>query len=98
MPKITRHGGPTIAGAAVVGGAWGNSDDPDVWPAPETEEADEAVESLPEPAGDVAPGYGDWTVEELKEQLGARGLPKSGKRDDLVQRLTEDDARAAEAE
>lgn len=26
-PKITRHGGPTVAGARVVGGAWGDSDD-----------------------------------------------------------------------
>lgn len=32
MPKITRHGGPTIAGASVVAGAWSNSDEPDVWP------------------------------------------------------------------
>lgn len=42
MPKITRLGGPTIAGASVVAGGWGNEGDPDVWPEPE--QADEAVE------------------------------------------------------
>lgn len=30
MPKITRHGGPTVAGAQVVAGAWGDTDN---WPA-----------------------------------------------------------------
>ena len=34
MPKITVHGGPTIAGAAVVGGSWSNQGEPDVWPEP----------------------------------------------------------------
>ncbi|MGW1616374.1 hypothetical protein ACWCQZ_44400 [Streptomyces sp. NPDC002285] len=32
MPKITRHGGPTIAGASVVAGGWSDEGDPDVWP------------------------------------------------------------------
>lgn len=32
MPKITRHGGPTIAGASVVGGAWSSEGEADVWP------------------------------------------------------------------
>lgn len=82
MPKITRHGGPSIAGEE-----------------PAAEESSEVVEPLPEPASDVAPDYEAWTVEQLKEQLGERGLPKTGKRDDLVLRLLEDDdARAAATE
>lgn len=32
MPKITVHGGPSIAGASVVGGAWSDTDAPDEWP------------------------------------------------------------------
>ena len=93
MPKITVHGGPSIAGASVVGGSWSDEGDPDVWPEPEPEEASE--EQSPE----ALPGqdYEALTVEELKEQLAERGLPKSGKRDDLVQRLRDADA-AAEAE
>jgi len=35
MPKITVHGGPSIAGASVVGGSWSNEGDPDGWPGPE---------------------------------------------------------------
>lgn len=75
-------------------------------PEPVGEEHGEAVESdgpfapLPELTGDaeqdsaehaVTPDYEAWTVEQLKEQLAVRGLPKSGKRDDLVLRLLEDD-------
>ena len=42
MPKITVHGGPSIAGASVVGGSWSNEGDPDVWPEePEQEEGGE---------------------------------------------------------
>lgn len=122
MPKITVHGGPSIAGASVVGGSWSNEGDPDVWPEEQedagTGEPMQAVDggeltgdgsgrALP-PTPDEAYGpdavpleegqdYEALTVEQLKEQLGERGLPKSGKRDDLVQRLRDDDAaRAAE--
>lgn len=31
--------------------------------------------------------YSEWTVPELQAELGDRGLPKSGKKDDLVERL-----------
>ena len=56
-----------------------------------------ADETQPDPADTGEPGYEDLTVEQLKEQLGDRGLAKTGKRDELVQRLREDDeARAAE--
>ncbi len=37
-------------------------------------------------------GWASLKVDELKEQLEARGLPKSGKKDELVARLEEDDA------
>jgi len=46
-----------------------------------------------------APG-GGWSslkVDELKEQLEARGLPKSGKKDELIARLEEHDAGAEAA-
>jgi hypothetical protein len=50
MPKITRHGGPTIAGATVVGGSWGNEGDPDVWPEPEQAAEESADEGSEEPS------------------------------------------------
>jgi hypothetical protein len=50
MPKITRHGGPTIAGAAVVGGSWSNEGDPDVWPEPEQADEAPAAEGSEEPS------------------------------------------------
>jgi large subunit ribosomal protein L22 len=37
-------------------------------------------------------GWSSLKVDELKEQLEARGLPKSGKKDELVARLEEHDA------
>jgi ribosomal protein L22 len=40
-------------------------------------------------------GWGELTVEELQAELEARGLKKSGKKDDLVARLEEDDAAPA---
>jgi ribosomal protein L22 len=36
-------------------------------------------------------GWGELTVEELKTELEARGLPKSGKKDELIARLADDD-------
>lgn len=116
MPKITAHGGASIAGAEVTGGQWGDDTEPeeapdadDIHEDPGTGEPMTAVEgdelvgdgsgrALP-PVDDEesssAPDYEDWTVEQLKEQLSERGLPKSGKRDDLVARLREDDAARA---
>ena len=37
-------------------------------------------------------GWGELTVDELKSELEARGLTKSGKKDELIARLEEDDA------
>jgi large subunit ribosomal protein L22 len=42
-------------------------------------------------------GWGELTVDELKSELEARGLPKSGKKDELIARLEEDDAAPAAA-
>ena len=36
-------------------------------------------------------GYADLTKEALQELLEARGLPKSGNKDELIARLEEDD-------
>lgn len=41
-------------------------------------------------------GWATLKVDELKEQLDARGLPKSGKKDELVARLEEFEAEQAE--
>ncbi|MFJ1667363.1 SAP domain-containing protein [Streptomyces bottropensis] len=56
-----------------------------VFPTAAKEEGDEEPESSSEQ------DYEAWTVEQLKEQLDSRGLPKTGKKDDLVLRLLEDD-------
>ena len=51
------------------------------------------------PAGRQTPegGWDSLKVDELRDELEARGLPKSGKKDELVARLVEDDA-SGEAE
>lgn len=105
VPKITALGGPSIDG--ITGGQWGDDTESDetatapddgAEPEPEAEPAEEhaseeaATPVSEEPKSSPEPGYEEWTVEQLKEQLGERGLPKSGKRDDLVARLVEDDA------
>jgi ribosomal protein L22 len=41
--------------------------------------------------------YGDMTVDQLGEELEKRGLKKSGKKDELIARLEEDDSAPAEA-
>ena len=42
-------------------------------------------------------GWASLKADELKEELEARGLPKSGKKDELVARLEDDDAAGATA-
>lgn len=37
--------------------------------------------------GRHTPGYEDMTKEELQAELEARGLPKSGNKDELIERL-----------
>lgn len=85
MPKITRHGGPTIAGAAVVGGAWSSEGDPDVWPEPEQEEggeesspgssssaSDEKPSSEPEPSEQPSPSRARTTGSRSKKAATAK--------------------------
>lgn len=106
MPKITVHGGASDKTLAA-------EPDPEAVDAPESEPApaDEAVDETPqqadeepsstseESAQEPEPNYEDSTVEELKDLLAERGLPKTGKRDGLLARLREDDAtRTAGAE
>lgn len=86
MPRITVAGGPSNPDA--LPGETGYIAPP--------EEADEVRASVEEPAPEAEPeaveeSYEDWTVEQLKEELGKRDLAKSGKRDDLVARLRKDD-------
>lgn len=50
-------------------------------------EQDEAAEQDP---------YTDFTKDDLVAELERRGLPKSGNKDELVARLTEDDAKTEE--
>lgn len=106
MPKITKAGGPSVHGARMVGGEWVAEATEGKWltpdmdetepatpfeePAPVTEDADGADEAAPAPP--AAGPYDKLTVDELKAALTGRGLPKTGKRDVLVQRLTDADA------
>lgn len=66
---------------------------PDAVPLESGEESEPEPASTPADAPEAESGldYEAWTVEQLKEQLDARGLPKTGKKDDLVLRLIEDD-------
>ena len=70
---------------------------PDAVPLAEVEESSPDADSPSSEAAEPGPeqDYEDLTVEELKELLSERGLPKSGKRDDLVARLRDDDAATA---
>jgi len=36
---------------------------------------------------DRMPNYGEWTLKQLKEELGRRSIRKVGKKADLVKRL-----------
>ena len=114
MAKITRYGGasddtlpaPEPEDVPADSPAAEDEETPHVAPEPEPEpEPEETPEepspedSAEEPEAVPGPDYETETVEQLRERLSARGLPKSGKRDDLVLRLLEDDdTRTAETE
>jgi hypothetical protein len=55
MPKITRHGGPTIAGAAVVAGGWSSEGDPNAWPDLSEEGGEESSPGSSSSASDETP-------------------------------------------
>ena len=40
---------------------------------------------------EVEGGYAEWTVDQLKEELGNRELSKGGSKPELISRLEEDD-------
>ncbi|MFC8515484.1 SAP domain-containing protein [Streptomyces sp. NPDC057257] len=92
MAKITVHGGASNASLPDPG----PHDDPGTSEPMHAFEA-EAPDDVPgeESPEEAEPAYEDSTVEELKEQLGERGLPKTGSKADLVARLREDDASRA---
>ncbi len=93
MPKITVHSGPSNADAEP--GQPGYIEPTDGEQAEETG-AEQATDG---DVGSEVVDYNDFHVEDLKSELSGRGLPVSGKKDELVARLTEDDkARADEAE
>lgn len=109
MAKITRYGGasddtlpaPEPEDVPAHSPAAEDEETPHVDPEPEPEPEETPEETSPEdpaeePEAVPGPDYETETVEQLRERLSARGLAKSGKRDELVQRLTDDDARAAE--
>ncbi|MEU8756217.1 SAP domain-containing protein [Streptomyces chartreusis] len=110
MAKITRHGGasddtvPAPEEEAEVEIAETPAAEPEVEETPAVEPEPEQADEESSPSSEAAepgpaPDYEAMTVEELKEELGERGLVKSGKRDDLVLRLLEDDdARATASE
>ncbi|GGR61426.1 hypothetical protein GCM10010251_92810 [Streptomyces aurantiogriseus] len=92
MPKITRHEGPSIAGASIVGGSWSSEGDPDVWPAPAGEEggeesspgnssetSPETPSSEPEPSEKPSPSRARTTGSRSKKaQTGSRSARSTG--------------------
>jgi hypothetical protein len=70
-----------------------------VAPDPSDDDAPSGSDALGEPDGDGSDeddeegdSYADWTVDDLKDELGARELSKSGNKPELIARLEESDA------
>jgi hypothetical protein len=86
MAKVTRHGGASYEGVSreVEAPVEVELEVADV--------ADEAVD-VQEPFE-----YAAWLITDLRDELGERGLTKSGNKDELVARLVADDEATAEAE
>ena len=55
MPKITVHGGASVAGASVVGGSWSNEGDADVWLEPAEEGGEESSPGTSSSTSDEKP-------------------------------------------
>lgn len=95
MAKITVAGGPSDATLEeVVPAESGETTGGPLQPLPDV--TDDPTLANEEKAAE--PDYEKWTVEQLKDQLAERGITKSGKHDELVQRLLEDNERRAKAE
>ncbi len=74
MPKITVHGGPSVAGASVVGGAWSDASAPDEWPDLDKASSEEAsADAGPAPS----PEESEAAVEEPKPKAARRTRSRS---------------------
>ena len=87
MAKVTRHGGASYEGVSREVEAPADVE-PEV-----ADVADEAVD-VQEPL----PEYAAWLITDLRDELGERGLTKSGNKDELVDRLVADDVAQSQAE
>jgi RNA polymerase subunit RPABC4/transcription elongation factor Spt4 len=103
MAKITVHGGPSTSDDIGANGAPAGdvqtTDDAQTAPAAEDKPLDgapldETPAEVPESDVPVSPGepYDTWLLVDLQDELAKRGLPKSGNKPELVQRLIDDDA------
>lgn len=91
MPKITLHGGPSNASVPVEPEPGEEVTSGRVTPEEHTEVVNPVEE--PEKAGEpVSDGYEDLTKIELQQELDKRRLTKAGNKDELIERLREDDA------
>lgn len=52
---------------------------------------DDPQKAVTEPPADEDDPYDEWTVEELREELGGRKLNKGGNKEELIARLEKDD-------
>lgn len=105
MPKISKHGGPTVEGAEVVQQAEGNvrtgaglGPDPHAEPEFVSNDAQDAegLEYGAQTDADLRADYEALTVEQLRDELFRRNLSTSGNKPALVDRLVEDDHREPE--
>jgi len=78
MPKITVHGGPSNAGARVVGGGWSDTTTPDEWPtvseqepvaAPDVSAVSVSVDGVDQGPGEVLEFDGEPEFEPLPEAV-----------------------------
>lgn len=66
--------------------AWNRGDE-----IPDEDGDDTDADDTDEDEEDEEDEYDDMTNDQLREELGRRGLPKSGNQDELIARLREDD-------
>lgn len=92
MPKITVHGGPSNRFEETREAVPGK-------PLPPVEESayPEDAEPLEEPQ-EPADGYDELTKIELQQELDRRRLVKTGNKEELIERLREDDQKTEGAE